>query len=585
MNPKTCYIFSVLFFLLVSYASAEPMESNLTAGVPTCFHIESSAVHAYYFDVLPKASEASFALNWRLEKSEIGMVLRSPDGESIDSRAGMVHEKGKTSESYLVLDLKSGRWILEVTSGNLTDKGEDYCISADLKSADSKPSEVQQGARFNGIFRDYLQNDSGETRGIVLAVGLDVLKAGDYSVKGLLYSDPGGKETAVEGEGYFDLGAREMVLDLKNISSSKLYEPSHVKELVLYDDQGEKIDSSFANYTTKAYSKDELAILSSQLTGCYKDHGSDINGDGLYDYLTVDVGVLIQETENYSLTGTLHDAQGQDVAWTVGFAKLSPGNQIIQMDFDGKSINSHKASGPYTLDELILSKGDSFEGFSVEDGGEKPYVTGSYNHTQFVDLVLPEKILSGSGSGEVLLTINLKSIVPVFQGRYSYDIAGINIPPISSNWTVIPAGGHNGYDYVLPGVYMPGKPNNFTIRASGVKNLGVGVKKDPTAWGLNYTRMWISSSAIAGPDDVAKLSNDLISPGRYQFKIFGDAAENTSQVLLEMEVVKKLAINGSFNLALNTSGFPSGNYSINALAINGSLKFDELNLAGPASGL
>jgi hypothetical protein len=51
-----------------------------------------------------------------------------------------------------------------------------------------------------------------------------------------------------------------------------------------------------------------------------------------------------------------------------------------------------------------------------------------------------------------------------------------------------------------------------------------------------------------------------------------------------MEVVKKLVINGSFNLSLDTSGFPSGNYSINARAINGSFRFDEINLAGPSLG-
>jgi hypothetical protein len=66
---------------------------------------------------------------------------------------------------------------------------------------------------------------------------------------------------------------------------------------------------------------------------------------------------------------------------------------------------------------------------------------------------------------------------------------GINIPPLSSNLTVIPSQGRSGYNYALPGVYMPGKPNNFTVRASGVKNLGVGVKKDPIAEQINYTRI------------------------------------------------------------------------------------------------
>ncbi len=72
--------------------------------------------------------------------------------------------------------------------------------------------------------------------------------------------------------------------------------------------------------------------------------------------------------------------------------------------------------------------------------------------------------------------------------------------------------------------------------------------------------------------------------GRYQFKIFGDAIDNATQVALEMKVVKKLLINGRFDLALNTSGFPTSNYSINAKAINESVRFDEINLNGPSSG-
>jgi hypothetical protein len=220
----------------------------------------------------------------------------------------------------------------------------------------------------------------------------------------------------------------------------------------------------------------------------------------------------------------------------------------------------------------------------MEDAMTEPYTTKYYNYSQFVDPVWPEKVLSGTGYGELLLTILVKTVLPVFSGRYSYDVVDVSMPPISANWTVRGLPGRNGYEYDLPGVHMPGKPNNFTVRAYGVKNLGVGVKKNQSDAGKYFSRTWISSQAKADKNGNAVLTNDMISPGRYQFKIFGDAAENTSQVLLEMEVVKKLVINGGFNLSLDTSGFPSGNYSLNARAIDGSFRFDEINLAGPSLG-
>jgi hypothetical protein len=43
-----------------------------------------------------------------------------------------------------------------------------------------------------------------------------------------------------------------------------------------------------------------------------------------------------------------------------------------------------------------------------------------------------------------------------------------------------------------------------------------------------------------------------------------------------LTVVKKLIVEGPFNLLINTTGFPDGNYSISAKAINGSFSFDEL---------
>jgi hypothetical protein len=135
---------------------------------------------------------------------------------------------------------------------------------------------------------------------------------------------------------------------------------------------------------------------------------------------------------------------------------------------------------------------------------------------------------------------------------------------------------------------MPDKPNNFTIKASGVKNLNVGVKQDrsdmPQLSGSIQNRAWISSQATAGIDGSATVRSDFISPGSYQFKIFGEAADNATQVGLEMEIAKKLQINGNFRLALNMSGFPPGDYLLDAKAINGSFSFDRISLEGTNLG-
>jgi hypothetical protein len=43
-----------------------------------------------------------------------------------------------------------------------------------------------------------------------------------------------------------------------------------------------------------------------------------------------------------------------------------------------------------------------------------------------------------------------------------------------------------------------------------------------------------------------------------------------------MSLVKKVIINGKFHLSINTTGFPAGNYSINARALNETFQLDEI---------
>jgi hypothetical protein len=582
MKSKMLLSLLILFALIFFSSSALGEEYDLIPDVANCFHIAPSDSQSHIIKIGPQVSAVSFNLGWRDSFAQLKLVLRSPDGHATDdarsSIPGLSRKEGSMFDSYSISSPKEGNWKVEAESGNMPKGGQDYCLTVTLKQAPARSD-----AWFNGFIKDFLIiGDIDPTPdGIAVSAGIDVAKAGNYSLGGSMIDMKSGKETEIYGEQYLNLGSRELTAYFGDRSSLG---PYRIIRLVLYNESGEIIDSSFANYTTKQYAQPDLSPPSAEITGSPSDHGSDVNGDGLYDFLTVDVGVQVHEPDNYTLMGTLYDAQGKEVVWSMVSDNFTPGYHVMHIDFDGKTIERQKASGPYRLEDLSLFIGDSYVNTSIEDLRTEPYVTKYYNYSQFVDPVWPDKVISGSGHGELLLTILVKTVLPVFQGRYSYDIVDVSMPPISANWTVTLRKG-KGYAYDIPGVHMPGKPNNFTVRASGVKNLGVGVKKNQSdSKGGYFPRIWISSQAKADKDGNAVLENDMISPGRFQFKVFGDAADKVSRVLVEMEVVKKLDINGKFNLSLDTSGFPSGNYSINVKAINGSFKLDELNLAGPSLG-
>ena len=311
------------------------------------------------------------------------------------------------------------------------------------------------------------------------------------------------------------------------------------------------------------------------LTGDFSDKGIDVNGDGKLDYLNVDVGVNVVIPGEYSLYGFLLDRENRKVVWSADHKSLSSGNQTMQLTFDGKTIENSRLNGPYYLHNVSLNWGSASLGLHYCDRLEDSnYSTAYYNASDFVDPADNCKILSGTGNGSLLVKLSIKTTVPTFSGRYMYDIVGLNMPPISSPYDVSSTLA-TGYNLSMPGVFIPGKPNNFTVTASKVEDINVGVMKLQG----DLERIWVSSMFEADDFGVARAENDLISPrGSYQVKIFGDAAENETEVDLMMSVEKILRLNGPFSLLINTTGFPDGRYSLDARALNGSFSFDEISL-------
>lgn len=550
---------------------------NLISGVPLFGHIFSSSSVNYTIDIEPQTTAADFILRWRNTGSHLDLVLCSPQGRVISSSSsGFV--RNKTSLTHSVSKPEDGKWTVEVRSGSLSEMGEDYYVLVEPKLSGAEVDRPK--ISFSGQYSDYGRDENGDglSELVILEVGLNVRVAGDYTIEGSLYDVNDGMEIPVSNASHLNFRSKAMVLELYDMKTPG---PYRLNSLVIYDEKGNQVARSTAEYETREYR--DLLLRGAKLNGNYSDYGSDINGDGWYDYLTVDVGVDVFRPGNYNLMGSLCDANGTQLVWSLDYGNFSPGTHTMHMDFDGKSLWMRKVNGPYFLKDLSLSRGNSEENLSTEDDAMEDYVTGLYNYSQFVDPAWPEKVLSGRGFGEILLTISVQSFLPIFQGRYSYDVVGANMPPITSNWTV--RGMDQRYVYDLPGVHMPGLPNNFTVTASGVKNLNVGVRKEQNPGSEDsYFRSWVSTRALAGEDGTAVIEDDRISPGRYQFKVFGEAADGATQVILDMTVVKKLVINGDFALALNTTGFPSGNFSIGARALNGSLSLDELKLEGPSAG-
>jgi hypothetical protein len=108
------------------------------------------------------------------------------------------------------------------------------------------------------------------------------------------------------------------------------------------------------------------------------------------------------------------------------------------------------------------------------------------------------------------------------------------------------------YEYEAT-VEIPQKPNRFTVAARNVQDFNAGVK-----FGI-----WITKSFKAS-GGTARISQGDVPPGRYNLKIFGTALPGSTEipVTVEAETQVKADSAGKYNLAIDTSGIPAGDYRI-----------------------
>ncbi|WP_298361282.1 carboxypeptidase regulatory-like domain-containing protein [Runella sp.] len=134
------------------------------------------------------------------------------------------------------------------------------------------------------------------------------------------------------------------------------------------------------------YQDDVITVFSSSggLNNTYKEKAIDKNNDVLYDSLQIRVGFLVKVPGNFSVIGSLRDAQGKLIgttSWNHSRTKpLSVGNYEAILNFNGEAIGKNGLNGPFILDDLSLI--DLSNSIAV-DNRKKAYTTQAYQITSF----------------------------------------------------------------------------------------------------------------------------------------------------------------------------------------------------------
>lgn len=136
-------------------------------------------------------------------------------------------------------------------------------------------------------------------------------------------------------------------------------------------------------------------------TGSSSDSGYDMDGNGLFEHLRLNVELDVSTTDDYGILATLTDSAGNGIA--IGSldpdifrsvpltgATLNPGIQTIPIYFSGFSVRASVADGPYTAN---ISLYDS-AGLLL---GSASFTTTTYSYQEFQGALI--EFLSASDSG------------------------------------------------------------------------------------------------------------------------------------------------------------------------------------------
>jgi len=240
-------------------------------------------------------------------------------------------------------------------------------------------------AEFNDVYSDYGTDTDGDGLYdyLVIEVGVNVTEAGSYRVRGYLYNNTGYSIDYESNTTYLSAGSQIVQLNFEGIKirQNGVNGTFDLKSLYLYDSTtGDQLDYIYDAYTTSYYNYTDFRIPPAEFNELYSDNGTDTDGDGLYNYLTIDIGVNVTEAGNYRVEGRLDDCYGGYIEWRSNYTYLNTGNQTVKLDFEGIKIRQNEVNGTFDLKYLYLynsSTGDQLD--YIYDA----YTTSYYNYTDF----------------------------------------------------------------------------------------------------------------------------------------------------------------------------------------------------------
>lgn len=343
------------------------------------------------------------------------------------------------------------------------------------RSAFALATVSRSTSSITGPFHDTGLDTDGDGlfNNLAIEVGVNITDAARYSLSGTL-TDSHGNALTARSVATLNPGSNVVTLkfDGETIFNGRVDGPYTLTSLRL-DEEGDleilPVDERDTATQTAAYSYLSFQHPPIFLTGNGSAEGIDINGNGLFDFLSVGVEVNVPAFGFYQWSARLTDRNGKDLGFASNFDFLSPGPNTISLIYDGERIGRNGVDGPYFVRGLLVfGAGNSLISSNA-------FSTGPFSASQFegfgIDTTPPT--LQVSVSPSVLWSANhgLVSITASVSVQDNLDLnPTVELVSITSNEPINGRGDGNT-DGDIQGAAFGTDDRQFLLRAERSGNL------------------------------------------------------------------------------------------------------------------
>lgn len=365
---------------------------------------------------------------------------------------------------------------------------ESSLYSLDFDTHNTEPYKYDEfeppGAQFSPPYSDTGEdtNGNGLYDLLVVNVVVNVTTPGWYYMVGELYDSTWNSIGYDDWNIYLDVGMNEVPLEF---SGGDIYlngvDGPYIVDLVLADNQGSLLDND--TYITSSYMYIEFEPPDAIFSPPFSDYGVDEDGDGLYDFLVIQVPVEVNTAGNFSIYSELYDASWSYIDFDIVSTHLSVGTHILELRYYGPVIFSKGVDGPYIVEAGLFDESYALLDWHHHD-------TNAYAHSQFEN--------SGAIFGQIHSDYPLDLDA---NGLYDLLVVEVAVDVLTSGWYLVSADlldtSLNYVDFDLNSTYLDAGPRIVNLEFSGQAIYSTGVVDSPFNVMLN---LFDSSSKMLDED-------------------------------------------------------------------------------------